>query len=118
MNASHDCCHQAQRLPELALEPIQVLAAALDGAGVGREAERYYRLETKREPENPETWYDLGSFYARHQEWRPAYDALNHSYTLNAYGPVGVKGGLLDQARCKVFPASPQCPATARGASP
>ena len=71
-----------------------------------------------REPQNPDTWYFLGRFYFDHKEWRAAYDALNHSYTLNAYGPVGVKGGLLDQARCKVFPASPQCPATARGASP
>ena len=28
-----------------------------------------------------------------------AYDALNHAYTLDPYGPAGTKGGLLDQAR-------------------
>jgi hypothetical protein len=113
-----DAARDAHNLDPLALEPIQVLAAALDGARVFPDAERYYRLETTREPENPETWYDLGYFYLRRHEWRPAYDALNHSYTLDAFGPAGTTGGPLDVARCKVFPTSPQCPATARGASP
>ena len=108
----------AHNLDPLALEPIQLLAVTLESARDLRGAERYYRLETKREPQNPETWYDLGAFYARQKEWRRGYDALNRSYTLNAFGPAAKTGGYLDQARCHVIPTSPQCPVTAQGASP
>jgi hypothetical protein len=114
VNAARD----AHNLDPLALEPIQLLAATLENANDFSGAKKYYVLATKREPQNPDTWYFLGRFYFDRKDWRPAYDALNHSYTLNAYGPVGIKGGLLDQARCKVFPTSPQCPAGAQGASP
>ena len=113
-----DAARDAHRLDPLALEPIQLLAAALESAHATTDAKRYYLLATKREPQNPDTWYGLGSFYFRQKEWRPAYDALNHSYTLNAFGPAGATGGFLDQARCKVFPTSGQCPVTAPGASP
>jgi O-Antigen ligase len=108
----------AHNLDPLALEPIQLLATTLYRAQDFANAERYYRLETKRESQNPETWYDLGVFYSLRHEWRRAYDALNHSYTLDAFGPAAQTGGYLDQARCKVFPASRQCPAAAPGASP
>ena len=112
----------AHNLDPLALEPIQLLAATLFRAQDFASSERYYRLETKREPQNPETWYDLGvakrRVYQIGLDVRPAYDALNHSYTLNAFGPAAQTGGYLDQARCKVFPASRQCPAAAPGASP
>jgi tetratricopeptide (TPR) repeat protein len=108
----------AHNFDPLALEPIRLLAATLYAARDYSAAKRYYLLETTREPQNPDTWYDLGTFYFDRHQWRPAYDALNHSYTLNAYGPSGIKGGLLDQARCKVFPTNPQCPAGAPGVSP
>src|SRR5436190_426016 len=107
----------AHNLDPLALEPIQLLAVTLESARDLRGAERYYGLETKREPQNPETWYDLGAFYSRQKEWRRGYDALNRSYTLNAFGPAAKTGGYLDQARCHVIPTSPQCPVTAQGAS-
>ena len=83
-------------------------------------AKRYYVLATNREPENPETWYDLGAFYFRQKQWWPSWVALNRSYGLDAFGPAGEKGGLLDQVRCKpgVEPTSRQCPARAPGASP
>ena len=113
-----DAARTAHNLDPLALEPIRLLAATLEGAQDYSGAKRYYLLETKREPENPDTWNDLGSFYFRLKEWRPAYDALNHSYTLNPFGPAGMKDGYLDQARCMVLPTSPQCPVAAPGASP
>jgi hypothetical protein len=116
--ATVDAARDAHNLNPLALEPIKLLAITLETVHDDSGAKKYYLLATKREPENPDTWYELGAFYSRLDEWRPAYVALNHSYTLNAYGPTGIEGGLLDQARCKVFPTSPQCPATARGASP
>jgi len=113
-----DAARDAHHLDPLALEPIQLLAAVLEGAHATRDAQRYYVLATQREPQNPDTWYALGSFYFRQQQWKPAYDALNHSYTLNTYGPASMKGGLLDQARCKVLPSSAQCPVAAPSASP
>ena len=60
------------------------------------------------EPRNPETWYELGAYEYELRRYRDAYRDLNQSYTLDRYGPAGVKGGLLDQARCKVDPST--CP--------
>ena len=95
----------AHTLNPLAVEPIQFLAA-VDETGQLREAERLYVLATEREPLNPDTWYELGAFYARHHAWRRAYDALNRSYSLNRFGLVGQKNGLLDRTRCAIDPAT------------
>ncbi|HZC28382.1 MAG TPA: O-antigen ligase family protein, partial [Gaiellaceae bacterium] len=95
----------AHTLNPLAVEPIQFLAA-VDENGRPGDAEKLYLLATKREPLNPDTWYALGSFYMRRQRWRPAYRALNRSYSLNRFGPAGRKGGLLDLARCEVDPVT------------
>ena len=110
----------AHNLDPLALDPIRLLAVTLEGVKDNAGAKRYFVLATKREPENPETWYDLGAFYYRQQRWWPSWVALNRSYALDAFGPAGEKGGLLDQVRCKpgVEPTSRQCPARAPGASP
>lgn len=115
-----DAARDAHDLDPLALEPIQLLAVALETAQDFQDAHRYYVLATKREPRNPDTWYFLGRYYFSRHEWKAAYDALNHSYTLNAFGEVARTGGLLDQARCKpgVLPSSPQCQRAAQGASP
>ena len=95
----------AHTLNPLAVEPIQLLAA-VDENGRLSDAERLYVLATKREPLNPDTWYALGSFYMRRQRWSDAYAALNRSYSLNRFGPVGQKGGLIDLARCEVDPVT------------
>jgi hypothetical protein len=116
VNAAKD----AHNLDPLALDPINLLAVTLEGLKDYAGAKRYYVLATSREPENPETWYALGAFYFRQKQWWPSWVALNRSYGLDAFGPAGEKGGLLDQVRCKpgVEPTSPQCPARAPGASP
>jgi tetratricopeptide (TPR) repeat protein len=67
-----------------------------------------YRRARDLEPKNPETWYQLGTFELFIRRPRDAYRDLNQSYTLDRYGPAGVKGGPLDQARCKIDPAT--CP--------
>jgi tetratricopeptide (TPR) repeat protein len=67
-----------------------------------------YRRARDLEPKNPETWYQLGAFELFIKRPRDAYRDLNQSYTLDNYGPAGVKGGPLDQARCKIDPAT--CP--------
>jgi hypothetical protein len=68
-----------------------------------------YRRARDLEPTNPETWYQLGSFELLYlKRPRDAYRDLNQSYTLDSYGPASLKGGPLDQARCKIDPAT--CP--------
>jgi O-Antigen ligase len=92
----------SHKLNPLAVEPIQFLAAVDEHGGEERDAEKLNLLATNREPLNPETWYELGDFYVRRHRWRDAYDALNRSYSLNRFGLVGQKGGLLDLARCQI----------------
>ena len=67
-----------------------------------------YRRARDLEPTNPETWYQLGAFELVIKRPRDAYRDLNQSYTLDSYGPASLKGGPLDQARCKIDPAT--CP--------
>jgi O-Antigen ligase len=67
-----------------------------------------YRRARDLEPTNPETWYQLGAFELYINRPRDAYRDLNQSYTLDSYGPASLKGGPLDQARCKIDPAT--CP--------
>jgi len=69
---------------------------------------KLYRRARDLEPTNPETWYQLGTFELFLGRPRDAYRDLNQSYTLDSYGPASLKGGPLDQARCKVDPAT--CP--------
>jgi len=69
---------------------------------------KLYRRARDLEPTNPETWYQLGTFELLIGRPRDAYRDLNQSYTLDSYGPASLKGGPLDQARCKIDPAT--CP--------
>jgi hypothetical protein len=94
----------AHKLNPLAVDPIQFLAA-VDERGDLRDAEKLYLLATKREPLNPDTWYELGAFYMRRQRWRDAYDALNRSYSLNRFGSPQLLT-LLDLSRCEVDPVT------------
>ncbi|HEU5278720.1 MAG TPA: O-antigen ligase family protein [Gaiellaceae bacterium] len=89
----------------LSVDAIFVLALVEPDA----KALQLYRRAVDLEPENPETWYQLGSFELQIlNRPRDAYRDLNHSYTLDSNGPAGLKGGPLDQARCKIDPAT--CP--------
>jgi Flp pilus assembly protein TadD len=69
---------------------------------------KLYRRARDLEPTNPETWYQLGAFELIIGRPRAAYRDLNQSYTLDSYGPASLKGGPLDQARCKVDPSTCQ----------
>jgi Flp pilus assembly protein TadD len=69
---------------------------------------KLYRRARDLEPTNPESWYQLGACELIIGRPRAAYRDLNQSYTLDSYDPASLKGGPLDQARCKVDPAT--CP--------
>jgi hypothetical protein len=59
-------------------------------------------------PTNPETWYQLGAFELFIKRPRAAYRDLNHAYTLDnfLFGPKTLAGRQLDEARCKIDPAT------------
>jgi O-Antigen ligase len=103
--AAQSALSDSHKLNPLAIEPMQFLAAVDEPLGNVRGAESLYVLATKREPLNPDTWYELGSFYARHDRWREAYAALNRSYSLNRYAPPQLLA-LLDLSRCQIDPVT------------
>jgi hypothetical protein len=104
-----DEAKSAHALNPLAVEPLSLMALAESLAGRNGRALELYRQARDLEPKNPETWFQLGAFELDelHQP-RHAYRDLNQSYTLDSYGPAGLKGGKLDQARCQVDPATCQ----------
>jgi hypothetical protein len=67
-----------------------------------------YRRARDLEPTNPETWYQLGAFELFIKRPRAAYRDLNHAYTLDnfLFGPKTLAGRQLDEARCKIDPAT------------
>ena len=92
----------AHGLDPLALAPFRAWAGAALAAGDVDAAVRVYRLAIARQPASGPIRYELGTIYAGAGRWRDAYVALNDAYTLDPWGPAGVKGGLLDLARAKV----------------
>jgi hypothetical protein len=102
--AARDDAKAAHAFNPLDVEPLWVWAATERGL----RALDLYRQARDREPKSPETWYQLGVYELEIGMTRAAYRDLNHSYTLDRYGPAGVKGGPLDQARCDIDPAT--CP--------
>jgi tetratricopeptide (TPR) repeat protein len=107
--AARDEAQSAHALNPLDVEAFWVWALSESLAGRNGKALELYRRARDREPKNPETWYRLGEFeLSVLKQPRRAYRDLNHSYTLDSYGPAGIKGGALDRARCQVDPAT--CP--------
>jgi tetratricopeptide (TPR) repeat protein len=66
------------------------------------EAGRLYQQATQLEPRNPDTWYQLGLYELNTLDApQAALRDLNHSYTLDRYGPLGQPCSPLDVARRK-----------------
>ena len=63
---------------------------------------RRYTDATELQPENSDTWFALGAYELGIGRFRDAYVHLDRAYALDPYGPAGLPGGLLDQARAKV----------------
>ena len=101
-----DAARAAHSLNPLAIEPLWLWAQSESN---DRAAQALYLKAARREPLNPETWYELGYFEAQIlADWRAAYRHLDRSWHLNPFGPAGQPPGskLLDKARCKVDPAT------------
>ena len=92
----------AHGLDPFSLAPFRAWAGAALAARDVDAAVRVYRLAIARQPASGPLRYELGTVYAGAGRWREAYAALNAAYTLDPWGPAGVKGGLLDLSRAKV----------------
>jgi hypothetical protein len=105
IRGAREAAKSAHAFNPLAVDPLWLWAATERPS----KALELLRQARDREPKNPETWFRLGEFELLVlQRPRDAYRDLNQSYTLDDYGPAGVKGGRLDEARCLVDPAT--CP--------
>lgn len=92
----------ARSLNPFSVEPLWAWAGAEDARGDAAGALRLYRRAADLQPENSSAWYDLGAYELTTGHVRDAYTHLDRAYGLDRYGPAGLPGGLLDQARAKV----------------
>jgi hypothetical protein len=100
--AAVSAARDAHQLDPFSLDPLWAWAAAEAAAGQTQAAVHEYERAVQAQPENGEPWYDLGAYEFELGHFQAAYRNLNQSYTLDPWGPAGLKGGLLDQARAKV----------------
>ena len=92
----------ARWLNPFAVDPLLALGDAEAARRDGPAALRRYRQAVSLQPENSSTWYALGSYEFFTGRYRAALHDLDRAYGLDPYGPAGLRGGLLDQARAKV----------------
>jgi hypothetical protein len=100
--AARDEAKAAHSFNPLALEPLWLLGALTH-------ERHYYEQARDLEPQNPETWYQLGEYELRvAKRPRAAYFDLNHAYTLDnfLFGEGTQQGRDLDRARCLVDPST------------
>jgi hypothetical protein len=100
--AAISAARDAHDLNPLSLDPLFVWALADEVSGDSVDALRRYLQRTRLQPENSDAWFDLGAYQFALGRYRDAYDSLNRAYGLDPFGPAGLPGGLLDQARAKL----------------
>ncbi len=94
---------QARDLNPLSVDPLWAWALAEATArNPGADDPSAISTATELQPENSDTWYALGQYEFALRRYRDAYVHLDRAYGLDPYGPAGLPGGLLDQARAKV----------------
>jgi tetratricopeptide (TPR) repeat protein len=95
-----EAADRARLLDPLSLGPLQARAQAADVAGDAAAAVAWYEKATRLQPENPDTWYDLGLFHAiATHDLCAAYAAFNRSYTLDPASSRWTPGGPFDVAK-------------------
>jgi O-antigen ligase len=100
--AAVSAARQAHQLNPFSTQPLWAWALADTVRGDVAGAVRRYRDATELQPENSETWYSLGAYEYRLGRYRSALRHLDRAWGLDRFGPAGIHGGLLDQARAKV----------------
>ena len=101
-----DAADRARRLNPLSLGPLQARALAADAAGDRQAAVAWYEKATELQPENPDAWYDLGLYHAiATGDQCAAYQALNHSYTLDPARAAGCRAARSTSRATRSTPA-------------
>ncbi len=102
---------RAQSLNPLSPEPLFARSEIADQTGDRSAAEDFLVQATVLQPENPATWYTLGTYrQVALRDQCGAYFAFNAAYTLDPKSTLFFKGGPLDQARQAVDdPVKPAC---------
>jgi O-Antigen ligase len=100
--AAKDHALRAKFYDPLSVDPLFTLAGSASRQGREREALDRYVQAVQLQPENPDTWYTIGSYEFFLGDMCAAYRFLNNAYTLDPAGTEWVKGGALDQARAAV----------------
>jgi O-antigen ligase/polysaccharide polymerase Wzy-like membrane protein/tetratricopeptide repeat protein len=100
--AAVDSAERARSLDPLSLEPLFGRARAEEKRGKLETALSAYREAARLQPENPESWYELGLYEFQLGDRCSAYVHLNQAYTLDPAGRQWVRGGPLDEARAWV----------------
>ena len=96
--AAEDSARRARSLDPLALEPLFARARVEEVRRDPEAALATYREAVRLQPENPETWYQLGLYEFDRGDRCSAYVHLNQAYTLDPSGRQWVPGGPLVQA--------------------
>jgi len=97
-----DDADRARFFNPLSVDPLYTLGGIASRRGDAREALARYVQAVDLQPENPDTWYALGSYEFFARKMCAAYRFLNNAYTLDSAGNEWVRGGILDQARAAV----------------
>jgi len=97
--AAADSARRARSLDPLALAPLFARARVEEVRRDPEAALASYKEAVGLQPENPETWYELGLYEFDRGDRCSAYVHLNEAYTLDPAGRQWVRDGPLDQAR-------------------
>jgi len=98
LDAAADAAERARSLDPLSLAPLYARARVEEARGDDEAALATYRDAVALQPENPETWYELGLYEFHRGDRCAAYVHLNEAYTLDPSGRQWVPGGPLVQA--------------------
>lgn len=96
--AAADAAARARSLDPLSLGPLYARARVEEARGEDEAALATYREAVRLQPENPETWYQLGLYEFDRGDRCSAYVHLNEAYTLDPAGRQWVPDGPLPQA--------------------
>jgi len=100
--AALDDADRAEALNPFSLEPLFARARAQWLGGDQAAALASFREAVRRQPDNPDSWEQLGLYLFERRDLCRAYRALNEQYTLDPNGRQWEPGGPLDVARARV----------------
>jgi tetratricopeptide (TPR) repeat protein len=101
-----DRARQARALNPASVEPLFALAFIQDAEGQFDRAREYYARATEVQPENRETWFQLGFHEYERKRYADSYARFNRMYMLDPHGQHVL---WVRRAECKLNPTV-KCP--------